>query len=211
MIGSVLSASRESQEMACNAGEPPRWSRDLRNGFTTPLCLFIGVLCLTLLAAAGPILATEQAGPAGAELSEQERQQELAKLMQIVAARQPRRSGPCGVYRERAKRGGCLQRSAPDAWPRCPGHTVFPDWVSERGRRRGTDRQTNRWSPALCCLRQDCRWAAERGALTTEAVAHHRVARHPVGVKVPKQCRPLSQLRYTAAHIGAPLWLPIYL
>jgi len=88
IIGSVLSASRESQEMACKSRQASHWFRDLRNGFTTPLCLCIGVVCLTLFAAAGPTLATEETGSAGVELSEQERQQELAKLMQIVAARQ---------------------------------------------------------------------------------------------------------------------------
>jgi protein-disulfide isomerase len=40
------------------------------------------------MATVGTALGAEQAGSAAAELSEQERQQELAKLMQIVAARQ---------------------------------------------------------------------------------------------------------------------------
>ncbi|MGD2020324.1 MAG: hypothetical protein PVJ47_04675 [Thiohalocapsa sp.] len=54
----------------------------------TPLHFRIALVALTLLAGTGPAPATEQVASAGAELSEAERQRELAKLMQIVAARQ---------------------------------------------------------------------------------------------------------------------------
>jgi len=74
--------------MVCEPQQARRRLRDLCNVFRTPLWLCVGAVCLTLLAALGPTLATEQTGSAGAELSEEERQRELAKLMQIVAARQ---------------------------------------------------------------------------------------------------------------------------
>jgi protein-disulfide isomerase len=54
----------------------------------TPLHFRAVLVAVTLLAGAGPTPATEQAASASAELSEAERQRELAKLMQIVAARQ---------------------------------------------------------------------------------------------------------------------------
>jgi protein-disulfide isomerase len=49
-------------------------------------CL-LAVLCLAVALSAGPSLASEQASSAGAELSQAERQRELEKLIQIVAAR----------------------------------------------------------------------------------------------------------------------------
>jgi protein-disulfide isomerase len=54
----------------------------------TPRHVCIALVAVTVLVATGPTLATGQAAAAGAELSEAERQRELAKLMQIVAARQ---------------------------------------------------------------------------------------------------------------------------
>ena len=54
----------------------------------TSLYVRTALVALTLLAATTSAPATEEAASAGAQLSEAERQRELAKLMQIVAARQ---------------------------------------------------------------------------------------------------------------------------